>query len=463
MPSPATLVLGALAAAVLAAPPAALAQAHPGAVAIDLAPGWRLTGNAQAFPVVTVGAPSAGEPLQRTGWYLTQPALMTHVEGPGERIVLHTTLNFEGLTQPDGELTYGGWGEGFIDVRHPHTLLHELLLSYDAWDLGGGALSLTAGKGFAPFGTSDPMARPGLKYPTNHHLSQILERWLVSAAWIRGGLSVEGGVFSGAEPEGPYDLSNIRGFGDSWSARVALRWGAGTGPLAEWEASVSVARVSEEEHVPLPGDPSDPSDPEETFAVVEGKRLYLNAALRRSAPLGPGHFYGLLEASRSRLGSAQDFFSVLAEGHFQLAGHEPYARLEYARRPEYPRLGTAREEEFFRYEHHLRPTGTTRWLVATLGYGYTLTPTPWSVRPFLEVQYHAVRRDQGRVTPEALYGRRSAWALTFGARIYLGGDPMPMGQYGVLDPMTAMSRQMDAMAGDEPADPAVHPPDHTGH
>jgi len=72
------------------------------------------------------------------------------------------------------------------------------------WDVGGGALSLSAGKGFAPYGTCDPMARPGLKYPTNHHLSQVLERWTANASWLRGGWSLEAGLFGGQEPEGVY-------------------------------------------------------------------------------------------------------------------------------------------------------------------------------------------------------------------------------------------------------------------
>ena len=33
--------------------------------------------------------------------------------------------------------------------------------------------SLSAGKGFAPFGTDDPMSRPIFRYPVNHHLAQI--------------------------------------------------------------------------------------------------------------------------------------------------------------------------------------------------------------------------------------------------------------------------------------------------
>src|SRR5690606_34980716 len=115
-------------------------------------------------------------PPDETGLYLTQLAVMFNVESPASRVVLRSTLNLEGLTQSDGELTFGAWGEGFLDKRHPHTLVHELMLSANLWRFGGGSLSVSVGKGFAPYGTDDPMSRPVAKYPTNHHLSQILER-----------------------------------------------------------------------------------------------------------------------------------------------------------------------------------------------------------------------------------------------------------------------------------------------
>ena len=96
---------------------------------------------AQVFPVVTVE-----NALDHTGWYLTQPALMAHAASASQRVVVHTTLNFEGLTQRDGETTYGAWGEGFIDSRHPHTLVHELMLSANFWNAPGGSFSISAGR-----------------------------------------------------------------------------------------------------------------------------------------------------------------------------------------------------------------------------------------------------------------------------------------------------------------------------
>ncbi|MEQ1855342.1 MAG: hypothetical protein ABL963_02675 [Longimicrobiales bacterium] len=385
---------------------------------LGLGGGWRLTGMAQAYPIVTVGAPGDdGSPLRETGWYLTQPALMGHVESPGQRVVLHSTLNFEGLTQPDGELTFGGWGEGFLDKRHPHTLVHELMLSMNFWQLAGGSASISAGKGFAPYGTSDPMARPGLKYPTNHHLSQILERWTLNAAWMRGGWSVEAGIFGGQEPEGAYDFSNIESFGDSWSARVARRWGtSATGPL--WEGSVSLGRITQFAHTR-----------QETTRLT-------NAALMRSGPWVGGQLYTLAEASQSYVAGHQEFFSLLGEARWSGGGHQPYVRVEYASRPEYAREGAAGDEGYFRYEHEQDPIGATRWLIATAAYAFEMTPTPWSVRPFLEVQRHHVRGDGGGISASGLFGSSSFWALSFGARVFVGGEPMRMGSYGILDGVT---------------------------
>jgi hypothetical protein len=387
--------------------------------------GWTVMGMAQVFPLVSTALGAGdGAALDRTAVYLTQPAVMFNIESPGSRVTLRTTLNFEGITQADGELTYGGWGEGFLDKRHPHTLLHELMLSVNLPEVGGGALSLSGGKGFAPYGTDDPMARPVVKYPTNHHLSQILERWTVSAAYRRDGWSLEAGVFGGAEPDGPYDFSNIESFGDSWSARVARRFGPGAGSMATWEVSASYGRVREVHH-----------------DEAEITNLY-NAALRHDGRYSFGTLYGLVEGSVSDPGSDDGYFSVLGETRLEIRRHQPYARVELATRPEYARDGAAGTDDFFRYDHDAHPIGATRWLIAAAGYGYGLTGYPVSARPFVEVQYHRASAERGGIDPEALFGTRGFWGLSAGFRVFLGGDPMRMGAYGVLDPMTAMHRGM---------------------
>ena len=393
---------------------------------------WHFAAMGQVFPVVTTGGPENGEGggIRRTEWYLTQPALMANLESPSQRLVLRATLNLEGVLLGDGELNYGGWGEGFIDKRHPHTLLHELMLSWNLWEIAGQGLSLSAGKGFAPYGTDDPMSRPGVKYPTNHHLSQILERWTVNAIWRLSGWSLEVGVFGGTEPEGPYDLSNIRSFPDSWSGRLTRRWTAGAAPATEWEASVSRAHVTESHH------------------GAERTTKLANAALRLSGPVGPGMLYGLAEASRGDPDVSEGYFSLLAEARYDANRHQPYVRLEYATRPEYPRQEPAGSDGFFRYDHHADAVGATRWFIATAAYARQLSAYPVSLRPFLEVQHHRARPERGNVPRGRFPGTDSSfWVLSLGARLFLGGGPMRMGSYGMLDPMTMTGRMMGEAPG----------------
>src|SRR5215203_517721 len=171
--------------------------------------------------------------------YLTQPMLMGRAITPGDRFVADVTLNFENVTLDRGELSAGMYGEGYVDRRHPHTLLHEVAATAIA---GGGRsrFSFTAGKGFVPFGTDDPMSRPFMKYPVNHHLAQILERGMAIGALSSGPFILEIATFTGDEPESPTDMPNWDRFGDSWSARL-------TANVKEFEFQGSVAGVESPE------------------------------------------------------------------------------------------------------------------------------------------------------------------------------------------------------------------------
>ena len=61
------------------------------------------------------------------------------------------------------------------------------------------------------------MMRPFAAYPVNHHLAQILERYVGIAA-VRGGpLTIEGAVFNGDEPVSPGAPPDASRFGDSWA------------------------------------------------------------------------------------------------------------------------------------------------------------------------------------------------------------------------------------------------------
>ena len=393
---------------------------------VGLGNGWQLMGMAQAFPIGTGGeAFHEAAPLDEQDFYLTQPAVMANLASPGSRLVLRTTLDFEAWTQPEGELTYGGWGEGFIDKRHPHTLVHEAMLSYNAWSAPGGSFSISAGKGFAPYGSDDPMSRPSVKFPTNHHLSQILERFTVNAVYLhRSGLSLEAGLFGGDEPEDPYDFSNIESFGNSFSARITQRLGDGFGPFAPWEVSASYARVAEDHH--------------ESTSVTH----LLNAAVRHEKQYPFGRVYGMVEASRSEVGGPEQGYSaLLAETRVGLGSegrYQPYYRIELSTRPEYRRDGAPGAPEFFRYDHdHAEVTGASQWLINTIGYGVALGGAPVEAMPFVELQHSRVRRERGDVDPAALFGRDAFWSATAGFRLYFGGGKMRMGSYGVLDPMSA--------------------------
>jgi hypothetical protein len=393
---------------------------------LPLGDGWTVTGMAQAIPALS-SSELKGADVAPHAWklYLTQPAMMADILSPGSRFALRVTLNFEGLTQRDGEMSYGAWGEGFIDSRHPHTLLHELMLSANVWDAPGGAFSLSAGKGFAPYGTDDPMSRPPVKYPSNHHLSQVLERWTVNAQFLsHAGTSLEAGVFGGGEPNGPYDFSNIRSFGDSWSVRLAQLFG-GFGAAAAWEGSVSYANIKEEGH----------GGSERTELA--------NVALRHERSYDFGELYALAEASRSWPERREGFFSILGESRVALGRdlrHQPYYRIELATRPEYVRRGLPGTQGYFRYFHHESAIGATRWLINTLGYEYRATDLPVSIHPYIEVDYDAISRERGPVAPHALYGRSTLLNVSFGMRLFFGGGAMRMGSYGLLDRMAASMR-----------------------
>ena len=71
---------------------------------------------------------------------------------------------------------------GFLQGLGQHLAIILPVLLKLAWARDGGGFSLSAGKGFAPYGTDDPMSRRMVKFPANHHLSQLLERWVAAAA-----------------------------------------------------------------------------------------------------------------------------------------------------------------------------------------------------------------------------------------------------------------------------------------
>jgi hypothetical protein len=354
---------------------------------------------------------------------LVQPAIMAHAGALSNRLRLLATINLEGLTIPDGELTPGAWGEGVVDRRHPHTYLHELVLSADdlLGDIDGGVrLSLSAGKGFAPFGTDDPMVRPVVRYPVNHHLAQILERAVAIAAVRAGPIAVEAGLFNGDEPERPGQWPRFGRFGDSWSARLTVL------PVEGLELQGSHAMVHSPEHRPGAG-----TDQHKWSVSGRWHRKV------RGFPL-----YGLVEWARTS--EADGFFvfhSVLAEGAWTVGRSSPYYRFERTERPE--------EERTFSPFRSIRPhlensiLGITRWTIHTAGYAYQIRVREvGSAHPFIELSYGRVADVGGGLfDTRSFYGKSSFWSISLGTRLSLGMPLHRMGRYGVAQD-TADSRAL---------------------
>jgi hypothetical protein len=339
-----------------------------------------------------------------------QPALMLHVAGPA-RLRLLATLDLEGATMGEGELTPGAWGEGFIDRRHPHTYVHELLLTAD--DVlgrtdGATRVSLTAGKGFAPFGTDDPMSRPVLRYPVNHHLAQILERAVLIGAVATGPLTAELGLFNGDEPETPGQWPRVGRLGDSWSARLTGR------PLPGLELQASRAHVH--------------SPDSRVGAGTDQAKWSLSA--RWSGAVAGRPTYALLEWARTS--EADGFFvfqSLLAEGAWTAGRHRLHLRLERTERPEEERVS-----RFRTLRPHLENSilGITRWTIPTFGWSaVVLERGDATLAPLIEVSWGRIgERGSGVFDVGQVYGKDSFWGWTLGIRLEYGGGRHRMGRYG---------------------------------
>lgn len=392
---------------------AVLLLLHPASVAAQSGVRDAVEIGAQAIGVVTRESPAIrGRDL--TEGYLTQPMIMLTVAPWGETLAIKTTLNFEGATIKRGELNAGIAGEGYIDRRHPHTYLHELVLT-SARRLGGSSangVSLSVGKGFAPFGTDDPMARPFEKYPVNHHLAQILERAVAIGAVRAGSWIFEAGMFNGDEPTGPGDTPNRKRYWDSWSGRATyVPW-----PQGEFQASY--ARVKSPEN-PTGG------------GADQRKR---SASVRFEDVQHSG--YALIEWARTDdyVGSTPtfSFTSWLAETWARYDRINGALRFERTERPD-----EARETDEFRTPvpaADLSIAGRSRWTIITARLAAdALHMRALSVTPFAEVaraRFAPTLRPSG-FDPRQFYGADRIWSISVGARVSFGMAHMRMGRYGV--------------------------------
>lgn len=386
MRRPACLALAAL----ITHAAAARAQHH---VAPDSA---RAGVTAMAIGVVSHATPGALRQDVTEG-YLTQPMVAAFRRFAGGRVELRAILNLEGATLRRGEINPGAYGEGYADRRHPHTWLHEAVVA-TRFSTGAIHWSVAAGKGFVPFGTEDPMRRPLVKFPANHHHAQILERALVSLGLQYRSLLMEGALFNGDEPESPSDFPNRDRIFDSGALR--LTWEARPGLTV----ATSVASVKSPEFAQGGG-------------LDQRKR---SAALRYARPNGALR-YALVEYANTRefSGTVQAFafHSALGEAALVAGPLALAARVERTERPEEERAGSPYRT--------IRPLldfnilGRTRWTNVTLQAAATPRGSErlWC-RPFVELGYH-VPRAIARPTPldpVDLFGSRRIWMLSAGLK-----------------------------------------------
>jgi len=349
-----------------------------------------------------------------TEGYLTQPNLMGDATvGP---VRFTGTLNFEGYTLRRGELNAGIYGEGYVDRRHPHTLVHEAMLAVATPTRAGFRATVAGGKGFTPYGTDDPMMRPFVKYPVNHHHAQILERvqLLGAVQFARGdrSITVEQGWFNGDEPVGPFTGPQWSRVGDSRSTRLTVA----PHPSLEWQASTAFVRS--------PG-------------LTQGGAFdhrQLSSSLRYDVP---SKRYALLEVARTdeSLGAQRvfRFTSALVESSIQHKGWALSARAERTDRPE-----SARLLDLFRIPNghvDFQLIGITRWSIGTVQLAAPRTGIPrlrgTHVTPFVEVARATARalRTPAVFVPAEFYGSDTQWSLSLGARVHAGTMRRRMGRY----------------------------------
>lgn len=411
----------AVAALSLLGAPLAAQHAHPAARADSATTRSHVRGGAMAIALGSLAAPGAHGQRIAEG-YLTQPMLFGSMQLAGGAVQGRATLNLEGATLRRGEINPGGYGEGYIDRRHPHTYAHEIMLGAQA-QRGPVAASLWGGKGVVPFGSDDPMVRPFVKYPVNHHLAQVMERVLMVGAVRVGHTTLEVARFNGDEPEGPADWPNGGRALDSWATRLTA-WGPNG-----LEFSGSAARVQSPE-----------------FATGQGLDQRKEAAsLRWMAPAGSSRAlrYALAEWARTREGNARrpdifTFQSLLAEGAFAVRGATLALRVERTERPEEDRLSDPYRTVRPLLDFNI--LGRTRWSIVTAN--VAAPARSWGrlqLIPFVEGAWLRPRAlsHPTPLDPVSFFQSSQLWLWSAGVRLHTGSMPPRFGRYGVATSKTS--------------------------
>ena len=371
---------------------------------------------ARAIGLVTRASHTPGDETLTEG-YLTQPIIgaMLHAGW------LHAMgmLNFEGATLRRGELDAGAWGEGYVDRRHPHAYLHELVAGVES-RRAALAGSIYGGRGFVPFGSDDPMMRPFVSYPVDHHLAQIIERLLVVAAVRAGPATIEAATFGGDEPIDPSTLPLARRMGDSWSLRATLTGERLPIVLGKPELTASYAKVKSPEYREGQG--------------LDQRKAHVGLRLEHDGGLLTR--YALVELARTtdvdRGRDLYTFDAALAEGALCRGDAGVALRWERANRPEEERL-----LDLFRAARPATDVsilGVTRWTTLTGAVSLpALRVDVLHAAPFVEVARAAADRTTAALfDPVRVYGARAMWRFGAGIRIAAGGSAHGrMGRYGV--------------------------------
>jgi hypothetical protein len=348
----------------------------------------------------------------RTELQLTQPMLALRGARLAGALHYAVMLNAERWTMPNGEPVPGIWGEGFVERRHPHTVLHELMLS-GALQRGAFRASVAGGRGFVPFGTDDPMVRPFTKYPANHHLSQVMERiQLVAAIRVREMAAIELATFNGDEPLGPASAPQWNRFGDSHAARVTI-W-----PHDALEIQASAASVRSPEFVRPDG-------------LDQAK---FSASARITPPRGLMQ-YALLEWAQTdeQYGGRHivTYGSGLAEAMARIGPWSMAVRAEQTTRPEDERLldpfRTARPP------NHLVILGMTRWRILSTQLARSMHDAKGVHATLFGELSHAHSTALLRpvlLDPRDIIGANDAWCITAGLRVGVGRMATRAGRYG---------------------------------
>ena len=363
--------------------------------------------------VLTTTVSPALDGRARTEVLATQPMVVLRGARWNGALQYAGMANFERWTMPDGEPVAGIWGEGFVDRRHPHTVLHEAMATGTA-TLPHVRASLSLGRGVVPFGTDDPMLRPFTKYPANHHLAQSMERIVaVIAARPAPWLAVEVATFNGDEPLSPTAAPQWGRVGDSRAARATL-W-----PLPTLEVQASVAAVRSPE-----------------FVRAEGLDHQKQSASARWTPKGKLLTYALAEWAQT--GEAIGGRQVLTYGTAlleTLARSNTWTlalRAEQTSRPEDERLLDPFRTS--RPPNHLTIQGVTRWRIATVQVARVL---PATFRTHASLFVEGARAALSPLLrpvlldPRNISGANVAWHVTLGLRAGLGSMSARAGRYGV--------------------------------